>query len=229
LKAAAHLDLSIVGIATVIGAAATVASYLTQVKLSHAGVEVPGRGAEGKADTTMAVKSAENVRPAERESQHKRLDAIRQRIGSWTRQKAAGAALSLGVLSGLIVFGVLHLALAHSPQPTVTASCEVVSGKLTPGAIVRITYHINASESFPAGLGAGLYDNAGHDHSTGYGDLSDLPLPKGLSSASRPVLLPQNLPASYYEITGEIWPANEIGQNGVNTYADPTCGYFTVR
>jgi hypothetical protein len=230
------LNLSvIVAIATIIGAAAAVASYITQVNLaaSHTGVEGLGSRAEGKAtadsDTTMAGKPAKNVRPAERESQHKRLDAIRQRIASWTRQKVAGAALSLGVLSGLIVYGVLYLALVPSPQLTVTASCEVLSGKLVPGVITRITYHINANESFQAGLGAGLYDNAGHDHSTGYGDIDDLTVPKGLTSASRPVLLPQNLPAGYYEITGEIWPANEIGQNGINTYADPTCGYFTVR
>lgn len=223
------------GIATVIGAAASVATYITQVNpsASHTGVEVPGRGAETKppadSDTTMAGKSVKNVRPAERETQHKRLVAIRQRIASWTRKKVAGAALSLGVISGLIVYGVLYLALAPSPQLTVTASCAVVSGQLVPGAIIRITYHINDNESFQAGLGAGLYDNAGHDHSTGYGDIDDLTLPKGLTSASRPVLLPQNLPAGYYEVTGEIWPANEIGQNGIGTYADPTCGYFTVR
>jgi hypothetical protein len=232
------LNLSVIAaIATIIGAAAAVASYITQANLaaSHTGVESPGRGrgAEGMATadggTTMAGQSAENVRPTERESQHKRLDAIRQRIASWTREKVAGAALSLGVLSGLIVYGVLYVALAPSPQLTVTASCEVLSGQLAPGVVTRITYHINANESFQAGLGAGVYDNAGHDHSTGYGDIDDVTLPKGLTSISRPVLLPQNLPAGYYEITGEIWPANEIGQNGFNTYADPTCGYFTVR
>ncbi|HTX84189.1 MAG TPA: hypothetical protein VME44_18545 [Streptosporangiaceae bacterium] len=230
------MSLSVIAaIAAIIGAAATVATYITQANLSasHTGVEVPGRRAESKAladsDTTMAGKPAKDVRSAERESKHKRLDVIRQRIASWTRRKVAGAALSLGVISGLIVYGMLYVTLAPSPQLTVTASCAVVSGQMVPGAIIRITYHINANESFQAGLGAGLYDNAGHDHSTGYGDLSDLPLPKGPISASRPVLLPPKLPAGYYEITGEIWPANEIGQNGVNTYADPTCGYFTVR
>jgi hypothetical protein len=234
VKAAAHLNLSIiVPIATVIGAVATVASYITQVKLaaSHAGGEARGRGTEGKvaadSDTPMAVKPEKNVRPAERESQRKRLDTIRLRIGSWTRRQMTGAALSFGVVCWLIVLGVLYLALAHGP--TVTASCKVVSGQRTPGSIIWITYHINASESLQAGLGAGVYDNNGNDHSTGYGDIDDFALPKGLTSVSRPVLLPQDLPASYYEVTGEIWPANEIGQNGFNTYADPTCGYFTVR
>ena len=68
-----------------------------------------------------------------------------------------------------------------------------------------------------------------NDHSTGYGDISDFTLPQGWISTSRPVLLPQSLPEGYYEITGELWPANEIGAPGFNTYADPTCGYFTVR
>jgi hypothetical protein len=224
-----------VAIATIAAAVVTIATYIGQgnLKASHAGVEGVGREAEGMAaadsDITMVVKPAKNVRPAKRESQRKRLDAVRRRIENWTRQKMAGVALSLGVVSGLIVYGVLYPVLAPSPQLTVTASCAVVSGKLVPGAIIRITYHINANESFSAGLGAGVYDNAGNDHSTGFGDLSDVALPKGPSSISRPVLLPPKLPASYYEITGEIWPPNEIGTNGKSTIADPTCGYFTVR
>ena len=166
--------------------------------------------------------------PASAASKHKRLAAIRHRIASWTRQKMAGAALSLGVLSGLIVYGVLYLAVP-SPEPTVSASCQITATKLVPGAIIRITYHISSSQAFQVGLGAGLYDNNGNDHSSGYGDISNFTLPKGRTSVSRPVLLPPNLPVGYYEITGEIWPANEISGNGINTYADPTCGYFTLR
>jgi hypothetical protein len=218
-------------IATIVGAPFTVAAFIYQVSLK-ASREGAGRRAEGMApadsDTTVAGKPVKNVRVAERGSQRKRLDPIRQRIANWTHTMMIGVALSLGLLSAGVVFG-LYALLAPSPQLTVTVSCAVVSGQLVPGAIVQITYHINANESFPAGLGAGVYDNAGNDHSTGYGDQPDLMISKGQTSISRPVLLSPKLPAGYYEITGEIWPPNEIGTNGKNTIADRTCGYFTVH
>ena len=155
----------IVGIATVIGAAAAVASYITQSLVAdHSGAKTSGSSIETvtTADGGTAIPvTPKNVGPAKPERQLNRLLAIRQRIANWTRQKMAGVALSLGVLTGLIIYGVLYLAVLGSPQLTVSASCRVIGDNMIPGAIIRITYHINSSERFQVGLGAGIYDNNG--------------------------------------------------------------------
>jgi hypothetical protein len=78
------------------------------------------------------------------------------------------------------------------------------------------------------GLGAGVYDEQGNDQSNGDGDVSDTTLQEGQSDPSRPVTIPTGLPAGTYEIDAEIWPANEIGKNGVNDLTDAVCGSFKV-
>jgi hypothetical protein len=79
------------------------------------------------------------------------------------------------------------------------------------------------------GLSAGLYDEEGNDRSNGDGDISSYTLEEGNSNPSRPVTIPRHLPAGRYEIDAEIWPANEIGQNGINDLTDARCAYFTVH
>jgi hypothetical protein len=78
-------------------------------------------------------------------------------------------------------------------------------------------------------LGAGLYDEKGNDHSNGDGDVSSFTLKQGNSSPSRPVTIPAHLPPGKYELDAEIWPANAVGQNGINDLTDATCGYFRPK
>jgi hypothetical protein len=91
-----------------------------------------------------------------------------------------------------------------------------------------MTYNVALKEPDTVGLGAAIYDNASTDHSTGYGDVDSIQLHSGQTKESRPVPIPGNLPSGRYEIDAEIWPPNEVGQNGANTIADALCAYFSV-
>jgi hypothetical protein len=121
--------------------------------------------------------------------------------------------------------------ISPTPSPTIssmTLTCSLSQKQLRPGMTIMLTYHVNSPVTRQVGLGAGLYDEPGNDHSNGDGDVSDTTLQQGLSSQSRPVTIPANLPAGKYELDAEIWPANEIGQNNVNTLTDAPCAYFSV-
>jgi hypothetical protein len=93
---------------------------------------------------------------------------------------------------------------------------------------VQLTYYVNSPVTRQVGLGAGLYAEQGKDDSNGDGDVDSIVLQQGWSSLSRPVTIPTSLRPGQYELDAEIWPANEIGQNGVNDLADATCTYFNV-
>lgn len=125
----------------------------------------------------------------------------------------------------------------HSGPPTNTAtaavssmtlSCSLSQQRLRPGMTVQLTYHVDSPVIRQAGLGAGLYDAQGNDDSNGDGDVDSIALHQGWNSLSRPVTIPANLQPGQYELDAEIWPANEIGQNGVNDLIDATCTYFKV-
>ena len=122
-------------------------------------------------------------------------------------------------------------------SPTVTTPATVSSMKLTcslsqkrlrPGMTVQLTYHVDSPAARQVGLGAGLYDEQGNDDSNGNGDIASMSLQEGWNSPSRPVTIPANLAPGQYELDAEIWPANEIGQDGVNDLIDTTCTYFNV-
>ncbi len=145
-------------------------------------------------------------------------------IRGWTRVVYALGGLAAAVF---VVWSTVwpHIR-PHHWELTVT--CRLSQRQVSRGETVQLTYTLNSNEAASVGLGAGIYDNQGTDHSEGFGDLPDFALSAGRSLKSRPVLIPARLPAGQYEVTGEIWPANQIGARGVNTYADPTCAYFTV-
>lgn len=116
-----------------------------------------------------------------------------------------------------------------TPSPSLmTLGCRLSDKKLRPGLTVQLTYQVYSPVTRQVGLGAGLYDERGNDHSNGDGDVSVFTLKQGESSPSRPVTIPANLPPGTYELDAEIWPANKIGQNGVNDIIDATCANFNV-
>lgn len=125
---------------------------------------------------------------------------------------------------------------SNSPTPTLltpsasvmTLMCRLNGKRLGPGVTVQLTYKVYSPVARQVGLGAGLYDEQGNDHSNGDGDVSVFMLQQGQSNPSRPVTIPTNLPPGKYELDAEIWPANEIGQNGVNDIIDATCANFDV-
>ena len=116
-----------------------------------------------------------------------------------------------------------------SPSPSdIGLKCSLNTRSPHPGMSVKMTYNITMNQRDVVGLSAGIYDNSGNDHSTGYGDIDSIQLSPGQITESRPVPIPSRLSPGRYEIDAEVWPRNEVGRNGANTIADATCGYFSV-
>jgi hypothetical protein len=47
--------------------------------------------------------------------------------------------------------------------------------------------------------------------------------PGSNNPVSRPFLIPPGVPAGTYELNAELWPANKIGDDGVETLAEAPC------
>jgi hypothetical protein len=101
-------------------------------------------------------------------------------------------------------------------------------GNLRPGQTITLVYNIDATGAVKVGLGAGYYDTGGDDHSTGDGDVDALQLHAGQTRTSRPFTVPTGLPRGRYELVCEIWPANSIGSEGVETLAEDPTAYVDV-
>jgi hypothetical protein len=153
------------------------------------------------------------------------LDLLGRLPGGW-RARQAVLALSLSLALLLLIGLVIGHAVAR--QVTTTVSCTL-SKSLQPGQTAQLTYHFVSSGGQPIGLGAGLYDSSGNDHSTGHGDIGSYTVMAGRTSRTRPVPIPARLPAGRYELDAELWPANEVGANGIQTIATAACGYLTVQ
>ncbi|MGH3837739.1 MAG: hypothetical protein ACRDSF_18855 [Pseudonocardiaceae bacterium] len=91
-----------------------------------------------------------------------------------------------------------------------------------------MTYNIDTTAAVDVGLGAGLYDEHGNDHSPGTGDVDNLPVATGFKRVTRPFIVPADLKPGSYELTAEVWPANKIGSPGVETLADSPCALVTI-
>jgi hypothetical protein len=131
-----------------------------------------------------------------------------------------GAAVAAGLYFG-------NLAYVRASEPLLKqVTCGLSTKRLHKGITVELTYKIDANRQAHVGLGAGIYNEEGQDYSTGFGDINSFDLRAGRTVQTRPVLIPANLPPGQYEIDGEIWPPDQVGANGANTYAGPTCGRF---
>lgn len=109
----------------------------------------------------------------------------------------------------------------------ISVTCEAPP-RIRPGELIGLTYSIDATAAVDVGLGAGLYDEQGTDHSTGTGDVDNLPVAAGFKRVSRPFKVPADLKPGSYELTAEVWPANKIGDEGVETLADSHCALVTI-
>ncbi len=84
----------------------------------------------------------------------------------------------------LLVIGLLIGRVYGAPVAT-SVGCTI-TGSLQPGQTVELTYHFDSSAARQIGLGAGLYDNTGKDHSTGHGDIGSYQLaPGGVQGPAR--------------------------------------------
>lgn len=155
----------------------------------------------------------------------------------WNSAGWLAATALAGVLIVVVVFGLVGTALSsglnRSPLGTakpasITVRCSLSQRILRPGLTLQMTYHISSSSPVLAGLGAGLYDNQGNDHSNGRYDRNAAPLMAGAHTYTRLVVMPAHLPPGRYELDAEVWPPNHVGQNGFNTWTNATCAYMTV-
>jgi hypothetical protein len=159
----------------------------------------------------------------------RRPDGILDQFGRLLGRRQGRLALIAGILS-LVLLLVLGLAIGHAfGGPTTTTVSCTINASLQPGRTIQLTYHFNSATARRAGLGAGLYDATGNDHSTGAGDINSYEIAPGRTAKSRPVPVPAKLPPGRYELDAELWPPNKVGQNGAQTIASATCGFLTVR
>lgn len=128
----------------------------------------------------------------------------------------------------LAIAAIVTWALAKgSPPKHVTVECDAPP-RILPGKLATLAYDIKTQAAVDVGLGAGLYDEDGVDHSRGTGDRDSVGLQRGNNRVTRPFMVPADLPAGTYELNAEIWPANLIGDDGVETLADSPCGFVTI-
>jgi len=173
----------------------------------------------------------------------------------WARVVACGAGIAIFVISFFpALYGGSSKQPTSSPPTSAPATLPVTTApqvastpSITPGPLhlavncalnpahvhrgitVQLTYEIGLNRPMQAGLGAGLYDNQGNDHSNGYGDIDSVFLPAGNTTKTRPVVIPASLAPGRYELDAEVWPPNKVGANGANTRGSAICSYFRVR
>ena len=78
------------------------------------------------------------------------------------------------------------------------------------------------------GLGAALLDPEGDDHSIGAGDRDSFAVPAGHTTVSRRVDVPSNLGHRTFEVVGQVWPENDVGDRSADVIAQGSCGSFDV-
>lgn len=122
-----------------------------------------------------------------------------------------------------------------SPEPLkngeiFSTSCSTDTRRISRGLAFDVTYRVKATRSGLVGLGAGVYDEAGVDYARGDGDVSQHVLPAGDAIINRSVVVADSAPMGRYEVVAELWPADKIGQEGVEVLlrGEATCGTVTV-
>jgi hypothetical protein len=176
-------------------------------------------------DTSASSKASDGGPEQSRAQRKKLFDRISDLLGRWTKLFYAAAGLAVAISA---FWTVVWPHLPHHHSLKISATCSLSNKTITRGELVRLTYTIDSSSAVSVGLGAGIYNNQSIDESTGYGDVDSYSLRAGSNTYTRPVPIPSNLKPGLYEIDGEIWPANEVGGPGANTYAGPTCAWFKV-
>jgi hypothetical protein len=114
-----------------------------------------------------------------------------------------------------------------SQKLNMSVACRIPAG-VHEGEQITAVYTITSNRSVKVGLGAGVYDSGGTDHSNGTGDEDGYQLAVGTQTVTRILVLPSGLSPDQYEIDAEIWPNGKIGAPGVSTLAETTCGFFKV-
>jgi hypothetical protein len=155
----------------------------------------------------------------------------RKSIPAWVRRVSGWVWGVIALIIGTTIAGLVLLIVESpsSPKARIAVVCEGPRS-MKPGEVVILTYTISSSVARDVGLGAGLYDEAGDDHSTGFGDVDSLRIEKSPRNiAKRQFEIPAKLSAGRYEVQAEIWPANEVGVDPANTFAEGQCGSLTVR
>ena len=103
----------------------------------------------------------------------------------------------------------------------------VRAGGVQPGAVIEMTYVLTVVDGTTrVGFGAGVYDDAGYDHSNGDDDRWDEPVQHGTNTLTRFVILRDDLPIGNYTLAGEVWRAGKIGIG--DPRAEGECGEALV-
>jgi hypothetical protein len=119
----------------------------------------------------------------------------------------------------------------------IDVTCTLDPKTPRPGTIATLTYAITSDREVTVGLGVDIsrdVDEKGisddNSYATDVGDVDSYQIHVGENPPkSRPVEIPAHLPPGDYTVTGEVWPADKIGDDDVEAYDDADCAAFTVR
>jgi hypothetical protein len=139
----------------------------------------------------------------------------------WLRVLGGIGGAAVAITVALIGAGKVDLPWAGDDGPGVkSVRCEV---RMDRGVPVEVTYSIKTSRQIAVGLGVGIYDEEGVDHSKGFGDRAYVPLEEGDTAISRPIKVPTDYKVGTCEVVAEVWAGNKIGESGVDTLGEATC------
>lgn len=110
--------------------------------------------------------------------------------------------------------------------PSVSVTCSGMPSTMKRGATFSMTYDVVSASTRQVGLGAALYDGSGADQADGTGDENAVSLSVGHTTTTRSVSVPASLSPGTYEVDGELWPPNQIGNGEPLTSA--SCGNVQV-
>ena len=152
------------------------------------------------------------------------MKALRRLISGRSLIEKVGYPLLVLAIAGIVTWAIKR----GGGSAHVSVECTA-SSRIRPGKLVTLAYKIKSDRTVDVGLGAGFYDESGGDHSTGTGDRDSLRLKSGDTRVTRVFVEPAGLAPGIYELDAEIWPANKIGADGVETLADDQCAVIRIE
>ncbi len=149
-----------------------------------------------------------------------------------------------GVTAALVAVAMIRPATTDPEHSSVDATggsldlsvtCTLDPRTPTPGVTAILTYTITSNSPAAVGMAADIHrkvdeSDADTSYHIGLGDVASHQIQAGTNPPiSRPIMIPANLPAGDYTVVGEVWPANRIDADAVDTYDDNDCAEFTVQ
>jgi hypothetical protein len=108
---------------------------------------------------------------------------------------------------------------------TLSVTCAGFQPELRAGDDVELTLTVTTETVGQVGLGASLYPLDGEqEYSDDAHDVESVLVRPGQSPITRSFVVPNRPELGRYDLLAEVWPGGEIGDEGVDTLAEASCG-----